>query len=169
MFPRFFSVCWKFNLVFIFSDCVHELLGHVPMLADRTFAQFSQVRVQQPSDYSFQCGAWMFHEILLLLSFSAEPRSGIAGGIRWRHRKTVHSKTIILTATKSLKRQYLLQNVTTSNTCSVTTSCCFSHQLYWFTVEYGLCKQNGEVKAYGAGLLSSFGELVVCSSMFVFF
>uniref|UniRef100_A0A8C5EM32 Tyrosine 3-monooxygenase n=1 Tax=Gouania willdenowi TaxID=441366 RepID=A0A8C5EM32_GOUWI len=65
-------------------DCVHELLGHVPMLADRTFAQFSQ-----------------FHFSL-----------------------------------------------------------CVSHKLYWFTVEYGLCKQNGEVRAYGAGLLSSYGELV---------
>nr|QNG40890.1 phenylalanine hydroxylase [Hofstenia miamia] len=31
--------------------------------------------------------------------------------------------------------------------------------LFWFTVEFGLCRQNNQNKVFGAGILSSFGEL----------
>ena len=32
-------------------------------------------------------------------------------------------------------------------------------RLYWYTLEFGLVEEQGETRAYGSGLLSSFGEL----------
>ncbi|NJC27382.1 phenylalanine 4-monooxygenase [Neolewinella antarctica] len=33
-------------------------------------------------------------------------------------------------------------------------------RLYWFTIEFGVIRQHGELKVYGAGICSSYGEVL---------
>jgi phenylalanine-4-hydroxylase len=37
--------------------------------------------------------------------------------------------------------------------------------VFWFTLEFGVVVEDGEVRAYGAGILSSYGELEEFSAM----
>jgi phenylalanine-4-hydroxylase len=40
----------------------------------------------------------------------------------------------------------------------------FLSRVFWFTMEFGVVWEHGELKAYGAGILSSLGELDVFQS-----
>jgi phenylalanine-4-hydroxylase len=37
-------------------------------------------------------------------------------------------------------------------------------RIYWFTIEFGLIKENNQKKIYGAGIISSMGETIHCLS-----
>jgi phenylalanine-4-hydroxylase len=41
----------------------------------------------------------------------------------------------------------------------------FLSRVFWFTLEFGVVVEDGELRAYGAGILSSYGEIDECRGM----
>ena len=46
-----------------------------------------------------------------------------------------------------------------ANRCRADVALEYFSRVFWFTLEFGVVREAGEIKAYGAGLASSFGEL----------
>lgn len=114
------EINWTISIVclfvfWFFSDCCHELLGHMPLLANPSFAQFSQ-------------------ELGLASLGASDDDIHKLATVRFERLKQFIKKKELDWSEKSL-------------------------QLYFFTVEFGLCKQDGTLRVYGAGLLSSVAEL----------
>jgi len=116
-------------------DICHELLGHAPLFADPAFADFSQeiglASIGATDDQITQLARVRYCLLGTAVLFNAAISLTIHPAVRVR---------LSVCAGSSL-------------------SPCCDAQCYWFSVEFGLCEENGERKAYGAGLLSSFGEL----------
>lgn len=36
---------------------------------------------------------------------------------------------------------------------------CVGLQVYWYTVEFGVVREGQDIRAFGSGILSSYGEL----------
>src|SRR5215216_6030670 len=49
--------------------------------------------------------------------------------------------------------------------CETEAALKFLADVFWFTIEFGVLYEDGELRAYGAGILSSYGEIEEFRSM----
>jgi phenylalanine-4-hydroxylase len=121
-------------------DIVHEAAGHAPIITDRPFAKFLRT----------------FGEIARKAIFAAEDLEVYEAIKSLSEVKEDTRSTPEQIAACEARLDKAVQNVTYTSEASMLA------RLGWWSTEYGLVKEKGDFKIYGAGLLSSIGESFDC-------
>src|SRR5256714_839781 len=121
-------------------DIVHEVAGHVPIIVDREYSEYSQRFGEvgakaMSSKKDFELYQAIRHLSILKEQLNADPKE-------------------VDEATKLVEHR--------QKTLGEPSEMALLSRLHWWTVEYGLIGILENPKIYGAGLLSSIGESVSC-------
>jgi phenylalanine-4-hydroxylase len=121
-------------------DIVHEAAGHAPILSDPGYRDYLASYAEVAKKAILNSEDLCLYEAIRGLSDIKEDPNGSADQIKQAEENLENAKNSVSKVSEATKMS----------------------RMAWWTTEYGLLQEEGALKIYGAGLLSSVGESQAC-------